>query len=100
MQKHAKYIWVVYAYLLIRIILQHVTSKTCFYHVSRKPFASDTNFWYGRVRFERGNEFHPKRSADASYEKSVMQFTFKVDFLKTMKMHLAGSCTRGFKCLI
>ena len=90
----------VYAYLLIMIILQHVTSKTCFYHVSRKPFASDTNFWYGRVRFERGNEFHPKRSADASYEKSVMQFTFKVDFLKTMKMHLADSCTGGFKCLI
>ena len=96
MQKHAKYICQVYANLLIMIILQHITSKTCFYHVSLKPFASETNFLYGRVRFERGNEFHPKRSADASYEKSVMQFTFEVDFLKTMKNQLAGSCTRGF----
>ena len=54
---------------------------------------------FDMVESERGNDFHPKRCADASYEKSVMQFTFEVDFFKTLKNQLAGSCTGGFNCL-
>ena len=59
------------------INLQHVTSKTWFYLVSPEPLASDTKCWYGRVRFERKNEF-PKKEVLTPHTKNV-------DFLKTMK---------------